>query len=458
MSATPDVATDNLFYRDLKRVLPTIVRGEGVYLYDQAGNRYLDGCSGSLVANIGHGCERVAAAAYAQARLLAFTHLSRFSNEPAVALANRIAELAPGSLNKVYFTSGGSEATESALKLARQYFLDRDGSSNKWKVIARRQSYHGATIGALSMTGDEPRRRQYDPILTDFPHIAPCYCYRCPFDKQPETCGLPCADALEEAILKEGAENVAAFIAEPIVGAAAGALVPPPGYWERIRDICNQYDILLIADEVMTGFGRTGTMFALDQTTVVPDMICVAKGMSAGYAPLGAIIVKDEIVEVLRAGSGRFVHGHTYGGNPLSTAIGLEVVAYLLEENLVENSRQQGAYLLEKLKELQQRFSIIGDVRGRGLMIGVELVADRESKTPYPARARIAERFTQCALRHGVVVYPGQGCADGVNGDQFLVGPPLTITQSECDELVAGLADAFAAFELELYESEGANG
>lgn len=446
-----DETQDHVFYRDLNRPMPVIVRGEGIYLYDEIGNRYLDGCSGSLVANIGHGNRRVAAVMERQAGDIAFTHLSRFRNRPAIELAGAIAASAPGSLNKVYFVSGGSEATESAIKLARQYHLERDGKSSKWKVIARGTSYHGGTLGALSATGDEPRRRKYDPMLIPFPHVAPCYCYRCPFGKSPDSCSLQCADELERVVLQEGPENVAAFIAEPIVGAAAGALVPPDGYYQRIREICDQYEVLFIADEVMTGFGRTGAMFAIEHWQgVVPDILCVAKGMSAGYTPLGAIVVRDEIHDVFRRGSGKFVHGHTYGANPLSCAIGLEVQAILAEEKLVENSRDQGEYLLARLRELQARRSLIGDVRGRGLMIGVELVADRKTKAPFPAAAGMAERFTRLALRHGLVVYPGQGCADGVNGDQFLIGPPLTITRSQCDELVSLLDRALSELEAEL--------
>lgn len=437
----------HVFTRNLHMDYPVIVRAEGIYLYDENGSRYLDACAGSLVANLGHGDRRVAARLAEQATTVAFTHGSRFLSQPAISLAERLARLTPGDLNRVYLVSGGSEATETAIKLARQYFQERDGAaSTKWKVIGRDASYHGATIGALGVTGHKSRRRRYEAMLPDFPQAAACYCYRCPFQSQHPGCELACAHDIERVIREQGAESIAAVIAEPVVGAASGALVPPDGYLQTLRAICDRNDILLIADEVMTGCGRTGAMFAVDHWGVVPDILCVAKGLSAGYTPLGAVVAREPIVAVFEQGSGQFTHGFTYAGNPTSTAVGDEVLRILEEENLVANSREQGAYLLGQLRARLDRYPLVGDVRGLGLMIGVELVQDRESRQPFPLHWQVAERFTRHALAHGIVVYPGSGMDPEGQGDQFLVGPPLTISRAEVDELVELLDQSFATF------------
>jgi len=352
-------------------------------------------------------------------------------------------------LNKLYLVSGGSEATESALKMARQYFLERDGKTGKYRVISRWKAFHGNTIGALSMTGDK-RRKKYAPLLLNFPKAEPCYCYRCPFDEKPETCGVTCAYDLEHLLKMEGADSIAAFIAEPIVGAACGALVPHPKYFKIIREICDHYDILLIDDEVMTGFGRTGSMFAMEDFGVIPDMICVAKGMSAGYAPLGGVVVKDEIFDAFAKGSGVFVHGHTYGGNPLVAAVAVAVVNILVRDKLVENSRVVGSYLLEKLQEKVLPFWFVGDVRGKGLMQGVEFVKDKKTREPFPVGQCVADKVTQKLINHGIIIYPGSGNADGENGDQFLLAPPLILTKDQADEIVAGMVAGFGELEKEL--------
>lgn len=429
---------DHVFYRNLKKSYLKVAYGQGVYLYDNQGKRYLDACSGAAVANLGHAHPKVLAAMQAQAGKVAFSHLSRWTSEPLQQLAAMVAELAPGSLNRLYLVSGGSEATEAALKMARQYYLERDGQSGKYRMISRWKSFHGNTIGSLSMTGDK-RRKPYTPLLADFPHIAPAYCYRCPFGKEPHTCSVDCALDLERAIKAEGADSIAAFIAEPVGGAACGAIVPHRDYFRLIREICDHYDILFIADEVMAGFGRTGTLFSIDAWQVVPDMICMAKGMSAGYSPLGGVVVKEEIYQTFRNGSGGFVHGHTYGGNPLSAAVAVAVLETLLADKLPENAAAVGAYLLERLQTELVHFPFIGDVRGQGLLLGVELVQDKATRAPFPAYLGMAERMTQCLLQEGIVVYPGSGNADGVDGDQFLVAPPLTLTRTEADEIVAAL-------------------
>lgn len=440
---------NNVFYRNFKREYMQVDHGQGIYLYDTRGNRYIDACSGAAVANLGHAHPKVLDAMAKQAGKVAFSHLSRWTSRPIEELADLIAGLAPGSLNKLYLVSGGSEATEAALKMARQYFLERDGKSGKYKIISRWKSFHGNTIGALSMTGDK-RRKKYTPLLLDFPHIAPAYCYRCPFGKSQATCSVDCALDLERTIKMEGADNVAAFIAESVGGAACGAIVPHKDYYKIIRQICDHYDILYINDEVMAGFGRTGTMFSIEDWGVVPDMICVAKGMSAGYSPLGGVIVKDEIYNAFKNGSGSFVHGHTYGGNPLSAAVSIAVVNTLVEEDLATNSRIMGEYLLKQLQEKLLPFWYVGDVRGKGLMLGVEIVKNKMTKEPFPAFLGMAEKLTLTLVKHGVIVYPGGGNADGENGDQFLLAPPLIITKEQTDELIAAMVAGFTRFEQDI--------
>jgi adenosylmethionine-8-amino-7-oxononanoate aminotransferase len=437
---------NNVFYRAVNKKLLEVDHGEGIYLYDTDGNKYIDACSGAAVTNLGHAHPVILEAMVEQAKKVAFSHLSRWTSKPIQEVADLVAELAPGSLNKLYLVSGGSEATESALKMARGYFVERDGQSSKYRIISRWKSFHGNTIGSLSMTGDK-RRKKYTPLLLNFPHIAPAYCYRCPFGKCQDTCQVDCAHDLERAIKTEGAEYVAAFIAEPVGGAACGAIVPHKDYFKIIRQICDHYDILLIDDEVMAGFGRTGTMFSIEDFGVVPDMICAAKGISAGYSPLGAVIAKDEIYNTYKNGSGIFVHGHTYGGNPLSAAVALAVVKTLIKDNLVENSRVIGEYLLTQLEEKLLPFSFVGDVRGKGLMLGVEIVRNKVTKEPYPVTMGMAEKLTVTLLKHGVIVYPGNGNADGVDGDQFLLAPPLTITKEQADELVDKMLAGFKEFD-----------
>ncbi len=440
---------DNVFYRNVRRSYLEVDHGEGVYLYDTDGKKYLDACSGAAVSNLGHADPRIIQAMIEQAQKVEFCHLSRWTSKAAKELASLVADLTPGTLNKLYLVSGGSEATESALKMARQYFLERDGKSSKYRIISRWKAYHGNTIGALSMTGDK-RRKKYAPLLLNFPKVAPCYCYRCPFDAKPESCGLPCAHDLERVLLLEGSDSISAFISEPVVGAACGAVVPHADYFKIIRETCDRHDILFIDDEVMAGFGRTGPMFAIEDFGVIPDMICVAKGMSAGYSPLGGVIAKDEIFDAFLKGSGAFVHGHTYGGNPLSAAVAVAVVKVLVKDNLVENSRTIGKYLLERLQEKLLPFWFVGDVRGKGLMQGVEFVRDKKTKEPFPVSFGLAEKITQTLLKHGLVVYPGTGNADGENGDQFLLAPPLILTKDQADEIVAGMTAGFSEFEQEL--------
>ncbi len=437
--------TSNLLHRNMHRHYPVITHGKGIYLYDEDGKAYIDGCSGAMVANIGHGVEEVAEAMYQQAKTLSFTHSSRFTSRPTIELAERIRTLTPGDLNHVFFVSGGSEATESAIKLARTFFLETEGmDTTRWKVISRLHSYHGGTLGAVAVTGHIPRRRKYEPMLVQFPLIAPAYCYRCTLGLTHPECDLACARELEKAIVQNDPKTIAAFIAEPIVGAAAGAVPPPDGYFERIRQICDQYGVLFIADEVMTGFGRTGEIFAMNHWDIVPDIIACAKGMGAGYAPLGGVALSDKIADALVAGSGQFSHGFTYSGNPLACSAGLAVLDFVQKHDLVRNSRDMGNVLFEELELLKDN-PIVGDIRGRGLFAGIELVRDRTSKECFAPSLSAAERVTQECVQRGLVVYPGTGMVEGTMGDQFIVGPPLTITRDEISEVVARLDAALEA-------------
>jgi adenosylmethionine-8-amino-7-oxononanoate aminotransferase len=440
----------HVIVRDFSRRYRLAERGEGVYVWDDAGNRYLDSSAGSsAVVAIGHGVAEVAEAMAEQARTLAFAPMHMFTHRPIIELTDLLAELAPGTLNKVWLVSGGSEATENAVKLARQYHLER-GSGTKHLVISRWEAYHGATLAALGFGGHTFRRRKYLPLVQNQPHIPPAYRYRCEYCQDRPACTLRCAHALEKEIRRQGADNVAAFIVEPVVAAALGAVPAPEGYFQAIRDICDRYDVLLISDEVITGFGRTGRMWGIDHWAVEPDLIATAKGMSGGYAPLGGVIARDEIVAALERNRSNFVAGHTYVGHPVTAAAGVAALRYLLAHDLVENARIQGERLLTRLGELLDGHPIVGDVRGLGLMAGVEFVGDRATKAPFPASDRVVYRIADAALDRGLITYPLQGCVDGVEGDMIKITPPLCIRADEVDELVAILDDAIEAVEADL--------
>ncbi len=348
--------------------------------------RNINGSGGAAVVIIGHGVREIREAMLRQAEKISFTHGTHFTSEAAMNLAHKLVSLAPDGLNRVYFISGGSEAVETSIKMARQYQVDR-GVTAKFKVISRWTSYHGNTLGALALSGHTGRRKYHQPLIKHTPHIAPAYCYRCQFGTSPERCSLECAEDLEKTILFEGPDSVSAFIAEPVVGATAGALVPPGGYFQRIRKICDRYDVLLISDEVMTGIGRTGKNFALDHWDVVPDMIVCAKGLGSGYTPLYCVIAKEAIHDTIKKGTGNFIHGFTYGQNPQSCAIGLAVLEYIEKNDLIDRSRLLGKYLLERLNGLLKH-SIVGDVRGIGLFAGVELVSDKLTKEPFDPNSK----------------------------------------------------------------------
>lgn len=432
----------HIFPRHTKQPPPTAVRGEGCYLYDSTGKQYLDASGGAAVSCLGHGDQTIIDAVKAQLDQLAYAHTGFLTSEPAETLADLLIEHAPGDLDRVYLVSGGSEAVESALKLARQYFVEK-GEPERGRLIARKQSYHGNTMGALSAGGNAWRRAQFGPLLIDMSHIDPCYPYRLQNDGESDAdYGIRAANLLEEELLRVGPETVMAFMAEPVVGATAGALTAAPGYFKRIREICDQYGILLILDEVMCGMGRTGSLFACDQEGVAPDILCIAKGLGAGYQPIGAMLCSRQIYETIENGSGFFQHGHTYLGHPAAAAAGVAVVTALLERGLVGQAKNQG----EKLKAaLHARFGQhphVGDIRGRGLFLGVELVADRDSKAPFDPARKIAAKIKAAAFDAGMICYPMSGTIDGQNGDHVLLAPPFILNDEQIDELVEKLSVA----------------
>ncbi|MGB8540068.1 MAG: aspartate aminotransferase family protein [Candidatus Acidiferrales bacterium] len=437
-----------VFPRNFLKGYPQATRGEGCFVYTDDGRRFLDASGGAAVVTIGHGVKEVAQAMADQASRLAYVHSSQFHTEVAEKLAQRILALAPEGMRargRVYFTSGGSEATETALKLARQYWLEC-GESKRFRVISRLQSYHGSTLGALSVSGNVRRREPFAPMLPEWGHIPPCYCYRCPYGLRYPECNVGCADELNRMLERDGSGNVAAFIFEPVVGATLGAVPPPDGYVQRIAEICRRHGILLIADEVMTGMGRTGKPFAVEHWGATPDMILVGKGIASGYAPLGAVIVTGHIAETISKGSGTFLHGFTYNAHPVATAAGNAVLDYIERENLFARVDLVGREMPAALEPLK-RFSVVGDVRGMGLLWGIEFVQDAKTREPFPHDARIASRIQDDLLEDEIMTYPIQGCVDGMRGDHILLAPPFTITSSMIQMLGAGLEKAIAALE-----------
>ncbi|SMY10119.1 aspartate aminotransferase family protein [Flavimaricola marinus] len=432
----------HIFPRHTKQVFPTAVRGEGCYLYDSQGKQYLDASGGAAVSCLGHGDVEIIEAVKAQLDSLAYAHTGFFTSEPAERLASLLIDHAPGDIDRVYLVSGGSEAMEAALKLARQYFVEK-GEPKRGRVIARKQSYHGNTMGALSAGGNAWRREQFGPLLIDMSHIDPCYEYRLKHDGESlEDYGIRAANLLEEELLRVGPETVMAFAAEPVVGATAGALTAAPGYFKRIREICDKYGILLILDEVMCGMGRTGSLFACEQEGVSPDIVCVAKGLGAGYQPIGAMLCSKQIYGAIEAGSGFFQHGHTYLGHPTAAAAGVAVVNAILERNLIPRVQEQGEKLMTALADEFNQHPHIGDIRGRGLFQGIELVSDRDTKAPFDPSRKIAARTKSAAFDAGLICYPMSGTIDGRLGDHILLAPPFIIEDSQIDELVQKLSVA----------------
>lgn len=433
--------------------LPVIERGEGIYLYDQDGRRYIDGASGSsAVTNIGHGVKAVVEAMYAQGLRVSYAAPHAFSNEPLIRLGRLIAERAPGELRnncRVWLTCTGTDAVDDAARLARQYWLAR-GQQSKHLLIGRWQGFHGNNIAVAGFSGHTMRRRLFYPMYKDNPHIPPAYPYRCQFDTCAERgCSHKCARALETTIRQLGQEYVAAFIAEPVVGAALGAVPAPDGYFEAVREICDKYEVVLIADEVMTGWGRTGAWFGIEHWGITPDIIATAKGITAGYATLSATIARESIWQAVEDAGMPFMAGHTLNHNPVSCAAGIAVIEYLEAHSLVANAREVGAYLLEQLNTLRH-LPIIGDVRGKGLMCGLEFVQDAATREPYLPALKVSYRIQEEAQRRGLIVYACTGAAEGVAGDMLLVMPPLIITPAQVDELMVPLRDAIAAVAAEL--------
>ena len=433
----------NVFYRNPLHDYPMVVRGQGVYLYDADGKQYLDGSGGAAISCLGHGHRVVIDAIKAQAEKLAFAHTMFFTNQPqeelAEKLVGRFAQVKGGDDARVYFLSGGSEANETAIKLARQFWLSQ-GKDHKHLVISRRQSYHGNTLGALSASGNLERRKVYGPLLHDWPSIDPCYEYRHRREDESESeYGKRAAWSLEEAILSAGSENVSAFMAESIVGATLGAVPAVDAYFKAIREICDRYQVLLIMDEVMAGCGRSGTYFAFEQEGITPDITTLAKGLGGGYQPIGAVISRGFIHQSIVDAFGAFAHGHSYVGHATVAAAGLAVLQVLEEENLLVNVRQTGQLLRNRLREVFAEHPHVGDIRGRGLLIGIELVENRDSKTGIQKELGVPAALRAAAMENGLICYPGGGTADGVDGAHILLAPPFIYQSEHVDELVSKL-------------------
>jgi adenosylmethionine-8-amino-7-oxononanoate aminotransferase len=438
-------AESKLFPRDFKKTFPIAARGDGCWIITSDGRRYLDASGQAAVVGIGHGVAEIGQAMAQQSSQMAFAHTSQFHTAPAEKLAARLLAMAPPNFRnggRVYFTSGGSEATETAIKLARQYHLET-GQKERYRILSRRQSYHGSTLGAMSVSGNVARRAPYEPLMADWGHIAPCFCYHCPFDKTFPSCKLDCADNLQVQLSEHGGKQAAAFIFEPVVGATLGAAAPPEGYTERIAEICRKNGILLIADEIMTGMGRTGKPFAVQHSGIEPDLILVGKGVASGYAPLGAVLVSGRVVDAFERGSGAFMHGFTYQAHPVCAAAGNAVLDYAESHKLFSRVPPAGSNLREALSSLRSHPNV-GDVRGLGLLLGVEFVKDKAEREPFIKEENIAERVRQAALAEGVLIYPTQGCVDGQRGDHILLAPPFTISPEECALIARALRSALA--------------
>jgi adenosylmethionine-8-amino-7-oxononanoate aminotransferase len=435
----------NLFYQTRSR-RPVVARAEGIYCWDREGRRYIDGSSGAMVANIGHGNPRVLAAMRRQMEEATFAYRLHFENEAAETLARRIAGRMPPALDRIFFVSGGSEAVESCLKLARQHAL-ATGEAGRYKVISRYPSYHGATLGALAVTGYTPMTAPFAPMMQEMPKIPAPTCYLDRDDLDWEARGLRYAEMLRQEICRQGPESVLAFIMEPVGGASTGALVAPDSYYARIREICDEYGVLLILDEVMSGVGRTGCFLAAEHWNLRPDIVALSKGFAAGYAPLGAMVADRRLVEPV-LDKGGFIHGYTYAGNPLACAAGLAVLEEIESQDLMGNATRMGALLKAGLAALMARFSFIGDVRGRGLLLAFELVADRTTMQPLPAELNAHSRLVEIAYRRGLIIY-SRRTRGGLEGDHFMVCPPMIVTEAQIAEILALLKESLIAFAAE---------
>jgi adenosylmethionine-8-amino-7-oxononanoate aminotransferase len=429
--------SSSLFSRNLRKNYPLAIRGEGSWIIAADGRRYLDASGQAAVVSIGHGIVEIGRAMAEQSNQIAFAHTSQFHSAPAEKLAARVLAIAPRNFHnggRVYFTSGGSEATETAIKLVRQYFLETK-QPGRYRVVSRKQSYHGSTLGAMSVSGNIARRAPYAPMIPEWGHVAPCFCYHCPFGKTYPECNLACADDLDVFLRGNDASSVAAFIFEPVVGATLGAAAAVDGYTARIAEICRKLGILLIADEVMSGMGRTGKPFASQHWGLEPDIILTGKGIASGYAPLGAVLVAPHVAEAYEKGSAAFMHGFTYQSHPVSTAAGNAVFDYLEAHKLFERVTPAGEILRKALATVEGHPNV-GQVRGLGLLQAVEFVKDKSKREPFPKEASIAEKIRQAALEKNVLTYPTQGCFDGMRGDHILLAPPFILTAQE-SQLIA---------------------
>lgn len=432
----------HLLHRQIAGNLPVAVSGKGVELVDASGRVYLDASGGAAVSCLGHGHPDVIAAIHAQVDQLAYAHTGFFTTEVAEKLADRLIAGAPAGLSHAYLVSGGSEAIEAALKMARQYFVEK-GEPARRHIIARRQSYHGNTLGALAAGGNEWRRTQFKPLLIDTHHIDPCYAYRLQRDGESEAAyAARAAQALEDKILELGPGSVMAFVAETVVGATAGAIPPVGDYFKRIRAICDRHGVLLILDEVMCGMGRTGTLHACEQDGIAPDLLTIAKGLGGGYQPIGAVLLGRRIFDAFAQGSGMFQHGHTYLAHPMACAAALAVQQVIERDDLLANVRRQGSYLAAALRHRFADHPHVGDIRGRGLFMGVECVADRSTKEPFVPALKLHARIKREAMARGLMVYPMGGTIDGARGDHVLVAPPFIVTSAVIDDIVDRLAAA----------------
>ena len=435
----------HVFHRSLLTTPPVAVRGQGLWLEDAAGQRYIDASGGAAVSCLGHGHPDVLAAMHRQIDQLAYAHTSFFTTEVAEQLADQLVRTAPAGMSHAYFVSGGSEAVEAALKMARQYYLEI-GQPERSHFIARRQSYHGNTLGALAVGGNEWRRRQFAPLLIDVTHVSPCYPYR---DLQPgetpEAYGQRLARELDEAIQRVGPAKVLAFIAETVGGATAGVLVPVPGYLKAVREVCDRHGVLLILDEVMCGMGRTGTLHACEKDGVVPDLMTIAKGLGGGYQPIGAVLAQQKIVDAMSSGSGFFQHGHTYLGHAVACAAALAVQQVIERDGVLQKVKRDASVLQALLADKFKNHPHVGDIRGRGFFWGIELVQDRASKAPFDPARRLHAKVKAAAFARGLLVYPMGGTVDGCYGDHILLAPPFIASQDELAQIVSRLAEALDA-------------
>ncbi len=432
----PSARATHVLHRSLQHTPPVAVAGRGIHLFDRDGKAYLDASGGAAVSCLGHGHPDVLAAMHAQIDRLAYAHTSFFTTEVTEALADRLVADAPAGLDHAYFVSGGSEAIEASLKLARQYFVEI-GQPERTMFVARRQSYHGNTLGALAVGGNAWRRAQFAPLLIDVEHVAPCFEYRERRESETQaTFTQRLLDELDETFRRIGPSRVIAFVAETVVGATSGAVVPTPGYFEGVRRLCDRHGILLIADEVMCGMGRTGTLHAIEQEGVAPDLMTIAKGLGGGYQPIGALLASSKVVEPLRRGSGLFQHGHTYLGHPVAAAAALAVQTVIERDGLLGNVRARGDDLERALAERFADHPHVGDLRGRGLFRGIELVADRATREPFDPVLRVHADVKRCAMRRGLLVYPMGGTIDGRRGDHVLLAPPFIVERADIERIV----------------------